>query len=672
MSVARLSNGQAVSLGRKLAEGAEGRIHELNGPSDQLVKLYHKPVDENRYRKLVAMIQLRTAELEAVAAWPHDLVHDEQRRCIGFLMPRVVGPGIIDKLSHPAEQRITFPTIDYAFLVHVSMNLMRAAASLHAAGCVIGDINESNIYIVHDGTVRLIDVDSFQITHNANVFRCNVGTPLYTPPELQGASFCDVTRTPSHDVFGLAVLVFQLLAQGCHPFAGVPRDGHGRSIEDAIREGLYAYSARLRDRVSPPPDRLALSSLGELEQLFERTFLGTHRPSAAEWMNALDRSRGKLRRCARNPRHSFLQAYGICPLCKLPRDPFPHTGKENGNPVDLGGLSVADLIRQAQRLSTIQPLSNRCREPHVSASERSVPEAPRRITPAPPPVPPLEQSSFAWIVGGFLIVLGFALCAESGGLGGGIIAVGCAVLALKSESAKDAKAAHAAEIALHAAKFEEDRNAALSAYEPYLKYAKECLQKLDGLEARARELDRVALATTQNLLHTISEICASLSQADHKLTSELQSADDAYRKQKLWEYLEAWTISKATIPDIGYSRKAILASFGIETAADVERHVVSRVPGFGKHLCERLLTWRRQLERAFAERGELKAPAEWLHSVRIRHDSEVASAASRLRGAISEYQAAYSNYDKKMADIAIELDRARKDARTAVVVARNA
>jgi DNA-binding helix-hairpin-helix protein with protein kinase domain len=672
MNVARLSNGQAVSLGRKLAEGAEGRIHELNGPSDQLVKLYHKPVDEHRYRKLVAMVQLRTAELEAVAAWPHDLVHDEQRRCIGFLMPRVVGPGVIDKLSHPAEQRITFPAIDYAFLVHVSMNLMRAAASLHAAGCVIGDINESNIYIVHDGKVRLIDVDSFQITHNATVFRCNVGTPLYTPPELQGASFCDVTRTPSHDVFGLAVLVFQLLVQGCHPFAGVPRDGHGRSIEDAIREGLYAYSTRLRDRVSPPPDRLALSSLGELEQLFERTFLGTHRPSAAEWMNALDRSRAKLRRCARNPRHSFLQAYGICTLCKLPRDPFPHTGKENGNPVDLGGFSVADLIRQAQRLSTIQPLSNRCREPYVSASERSVPETPQRMPLAPPPAPPVEQSSFAWIMGWLLVVLGLPLLAQSRLAGFAIIFVGGVILNALSEASKEAKAAHAAELARSAAKVEQDRNAVLSAYEPYLKYAKECLQKLDGLEARARELDRVALSTTQSILHTISDTCTSLSQADHKLKSELQSADDAYRKQKLWEYLESRTIAKANIPDIGHSRKAILASFGIETAADIEIHVVSRVPGFGKHLCERLLTWRRQLERAYADRGELKAPAEWLHSVRIRNESEVASAASRLRGAIAEYQAACSNYDKKLADIAIELDRARKDARTAVGVARNA
>ena len=57
-------------------------------------------------------------------------------------------------------------------------------------------------------------------------YRCPVGKPEFTPPELQGRLFAHLDRAPEHDLFGLAVLIFQLLMEGTHPFAGVFL-GHG-------------------------------------------------------------------------------------------------------------------------------------------------------------------------------------------------------------------------------------------------------------------------------------------------------------------------------------------------------------------------------------------------------------------------------------------------------------
>src|SRR5712691_4689158 len=76
--------------------------------------------------------------------------------------------------------------------------------------------------------VTLVDTDSFQVCepHNGVVYRCPVGKPEFTPPELQGCPFAQVDRAPEHDLFGLAVLLFQLLMEGTHPFAGVYQ-GHG-------------------------------------------------------------------------------------------------------------------------------------------------------------------------------------------------------------------------------------------------------------------------------------------------------------------------------------------------------------------------------------------------------------------------------------------------------------
>ncbi|MEE8250232.1 MAG: hypothetical protein V3R24_00695, partial [Gemmatimonadales bacterium] len=374
MTTLRRATGGTVQLGRQLAEGGEGRIHSVSQDSRDLAKIYLKPVDAVRHRKLIAMIQMQTTDLQKAAAWPFDLLGDSRGQCLGFMMPRINAPGDIDQLSHPAEQRTAFPTVDYGFLVHVSMNLMRAASTLHASGCVIGDVNQSNVRVLKDGTVRFIDVDSFQIKTNGEVFPCLVGTPMYTPPELQGTSLRNQCRTTTHDSFGLSVLVFQLLMCGRHPFAGVPADNRPRTIEQAIGEGLFAYSGQRPSLIAPPPDTMSLASLGDLAPLFERTFTTRQRPSAHEWTLALDRVRTRLMGCDRNRRHCRITS-GPCALCALPRDPLPD-GTSVGPTVDLDGLSIGQLIREAGSIPSLRRVEERCRQPELSYAERQVPSSP--------------------------------------------------------------------------------------------------------------------------------------------------------------------------------------------------------------------------------------------------------------------------------------------------------
>ena len=68
-------------------------------------------------------------------------------------------------------------------------------------------------------------------------------------------------------------------------------------------------------------------------------------------------------------------------------------------------------------------------------------------------------------------------------------------------------------------------------------------------------------------------------------------------KQQLERFLEKFTIDQASIAGIGASRKAVLQSFNIETAFDVNQRM--GVPGFGPALTEKLMEWRRGLEQKF-------------------------------------------------------------------------
>jgi DNA-binding helix-hairpin-helix protein with protein kinase domain len=66
---------------------------------------------------------------------------------------------------------------------------------------------------------------------------------------------------------------------------------------------------------------------------------------------------------------------------------------------------------------------------------------------------------------------------------------------------------------------------------------------------------------------------------------EARSRADLERKKResqLNRHLDRFAIKDARIKKIGSGRKAVLASFGVETAADVEAHRIQRIQGFGR------------------------------------------------------------------------------------------
>ena len=156
----------------------------------------------------------------------------------------------------------------------------------------------------------------------------------FTPPELTGCSFATVDRTHNHDVFGLAVIVYQLL-MGCHPFQ-VKATGNddAPTIEDSIRRGAYPDVAPVQaSPVSPPIDVLPASTRALFRAAFGSavgggTASGGRRPTAAEWAAELWSIERGLQRCALNINHHFAAHLTACPWCDRTawlrgRDPFP-------------------------------------------------------------------------------------------------------------------------------------------------------------------------------------------------------------------------------------------------------------------------------------------------------------------------------------------------------------
>jgi DNA-binding helix-hairpin-helix protein with protein kinase domain len=110
----------------------------------------------------------------------------------------------------------------------------------------------------------------------------------------------------------------------------------------------------------------------------------------------------------------------------------------------------------------------------------------------------------------------------------------------------------------------------------------------------------------------------------------------------------------------------MLASFGVETAADVKLQAIKNISGFGPHLTDRLLSWRRSCEQKFIHRSDLQAPPDWLQRIRDQHQQTLAATATTLRGTLSEYRGVHSLYEKQLAAAATEIDQARRQCRAAL------
>ncbi len=314
------SQGEIIVLGDQIGGGGEGTVYHIEGHDDLVAKIYHEPPTAEKAEKLVALAQRGNERLFKMAAWPVDVLRDRpDGNVIGFVMKKIVQASEVHALHSPKSRLKKFPEASWAFLLHVAANVARAVATMHEHGFVIGDLNPKNILVTRQATVYLLDCDSFQFAAEGKTYRCGGGFPEYTPPELQGLPFADVDRTPEHDGFGLAVVIFQLLFLGRHPYSGRFLGAGEMPLERAIRELRFAYGDDAATRhMQPPPGTLPLTAVPtELRQLFRRAFLAADRPSPVEWLAPLERFSRTLQTCVLHNGHHYFAELTACPWCDL-------------------------------------------------------------------------------------------------------------------------------------------------------------------------------------------------------------------------------------------------------------------------------------------------------------------------------------------------------------------
>jgi len=209
-----------VPVSKLLGRGGEGSVYEITNEPNIAAKIYFPDKALARKEKILAMVQARLHVGAASVAYPMGPLYHSNGNFAGFTMQKVGQRRPVHELYSPSSRRQQFKKGNFPFLVRAALNVAASMSAVHESGCVIGDVNHSGILISQDAVASLIDADSFQFQFQGRTYRCAVGVADFTPPELQGGRLDRVDRTMNHDAFGLAVMVFQLIFMGRHPFVG--------------------------------------------------------------------------------------------------------------------------------------------------------------------------------------------------------------------------------------------------------------------------------------------------------------------------------------------------------------------------------------------------------------------------------------------------------------------
>jgi DNA-binding helix-hairpin-helix protein with protein kinase domain len=559
--------GKTERLDKQLGRGGEGDVYALVGRGDCAVKIYKSELRVSRENKVRAMVDGRLAGATTLVAFPAEVVTDASGNFLGFTMRLVAGYRALHELYSPKSRKMNFPKADYRFLVRVAQNVARAVATVHQAGCVIGDLNHSGVLVGPDATVALIDADSFQFSLKGHAYPCVVGTEDFTPPELHGSSLSKIIRTQAHDNFGLAVAIFQLLAMGKHPYAG-RYNGPDLSLGQSIAQNRFAFSmARLNEtRTTPPPGSVLLADYPEtIAAALESAFglAPSSRPDPATWVGLLQGLEMGLRRCADVPTHYFPGSATSCLWCRLASqsgvEMFPQ-GLAAGT-VPLAGPFDLERVWEAVRALRIPmpeevlPVwSGTIATPSLSVTQAKG----KRHDPA--------------ILGGvalLIAIIGCVLAPKAALLWGGLGLIG--LVRVFSTNRVDST--------------------------PFRKAYQDADSKV-RLASQAY-LQRIGLREMHTLRADLEDAVIRYRQVQEGLSQALNQLKLTREERQRAVFLDRFLIRRASIPGIGAGKTATLASFGIETAADITASTVRAVPGFGEALTAKMLAWRQGHEGKF-------------------------------------------------------------------------
>jgi hypothetical protein len=288
-----------------LGRGATATIFEAKkGSTLYAAKIFH-PGTKVNVEKIEAMMEnppkIQSMKIDGLPflqfAWPIELIKSNNTDVIGFLMPLIdlknsfsldffYDAVLFHKLKSSNEVALTFK-------LAIAKNLAKVVADLHADNHFFIDLKPQNIRVAK-GThaVTLLDCDGFSIaSKNGKRFPAELISTDYIAPEVTNKNESPVNLGEEQDLYALAVIIFQLLNKGTHPFQGIIKNNlKANTNDEKAAKGYYPHGLKPHPYIDPRPQSTHATLLESTRKLFDSAFSNSQvrRPKARIWAKHFD------------------------------------------------------------------------------------------------------------------------------------------------------------------------------------------------------------------------------------------------------------------------------------------------------------------------------------------------------------------------------------------------
>ncbi|MBI2399061.1 MAG: hypothetical protein HYV17_14830, partial [Xanthomonadales bacterium] len=378
------------------------------------------------------------------------------------------------------------------------------------------------------------------------------------------------------------------------------------------RDFRYAYAKDAAQRlIAPPPKSVPIESLPpEIVDLFEQAFTERGvdaRPTATQWVAALDALRAAIRACNKNPLHLYARHLAECVWCTLERKRVLFFGQLPRSRVETSRVAVptAPSVAMMEEAVAKWPAPRELKAP-VLPELRPVSNTAAREQDVDPIVIPLS----GLLTGG---VIGFAGDAVLGGLLIGSSALIAGALGFRSLRIARRRGAYEEAIA---------RYKRLNAH-----YADLVGEINEACGVKAHEQWRQA---TKALRQFVAKDAQALAEFELGTT-----------KRGLRQFLQSQRIDQWKEPRLSYLDRVRLRSAGIETAADFDKAILGKLRMLGAEGRGAVVQWKLDLIREF-------------------NRSKPRTAQPDLKTFQAERQRQRRDLEERVADVYSKLKQARK------------
>jgi DNA-binding helix-hairpin-helix protein with protein kinase domain len=324
---------------RRLGRGATANVYRAKFDGKEFAaKIYHagRAFNESKFQAMLASPPqncevIQNGQEYPQFAWPQFLILDNNDNEVGFLMPLVdanesftldyyYDPGLFKKLRSHDESALSYK-------LEIAKNLSLLVADLHRQGHFIIDCKPQNIRVFRrNHVVTLIDCDGFSVNGTGKRFPAELLSTDYIAPEAQKLNLSPSVLDETQDRYALAVILFQLLNRGTHPFQGIITDNtiSANTNDEKAALKLYPHGLFPNIWIKPRPQSTHHLWPTETRVLFDKAFISLSplsRPSANDWAMHFDSilKTKTLVRCEKFPEdveHIRFRDLG-CPACYL-------------------------------------------------------------------------------------------------------------------------------------------------------------------------------------------------------------------------------------------------------------------------------------------------------------------------------------------------------------------